>query len=97
MSLGNIAKAKNYVKGKGKYYGRFNQGVVTINLPDVALSSKKDFDNIFNYIAETDINIGEIQLESQERIKGLGKDVVRKSYHGNKDIEFQILKRFGYN
>ena len=41
-SLGNIAKAKNYVKGKGKYYGRFNQGVVTINLPDVALSSGKD-------------------------------------------------------
>ena len=34
MTLGNIAKAKNYVKGKGKYYGRFNQGVVTINLPD---------------------------------------------------------------
>ena len=44
MSLGNIAKAKNYVKGKGKYYGRFNQGVVTINLPDVALSSGKDMD-----------------------------------------------------
>ena len=29
----------NYVPGKPKYYGRFNQGVVTINLPDVALSS----------------------------------------------------------
>ncbi len=42
LSVGNIAKAKNYVEGKGKYYGRFNQGVVTINLPDVALSSKKD-------------------------------------------------------
>ena len=41
-SLGNISKATNYVKGKGKYYGRFNQGVVTINLPDVALSSKGD-------------------------------------------------------
>jgi ribonucleoside-triphosphate reductase len=39
---GNVAKAKDYVEGKGKYYGRFNQGVVTINLPDVALSSKKD-------------------------------------------------------
>ncbi len=42
ISLGNIAKAKNYVEGKGKYYGRFNQGVVTINLVDVALSSGKD-------------------------------------------------------
>ena len=39
---GNVAKAKDYVEGKGKYYGRFNKGVVTINLPDVALSSKKD-------------------------------------------------------
>ena len=51
MSLGNIANAKNYVEGKGKYYGRFNQGVVTINLPDVALSSDKDeelFWNIFD-------------------------------------------------
>ena len=46
MSKGNISKAKNYVAGKGKYYGRFNQGVVTINLPDVALSSDKDM-NLF--------------------------------------------------
>lgn len=44
ISLGNIAKAKNYVPNKGKYYGRFNQGVVTINLPDVALSADKDMD-----------------------------------------------------
>ena len=42
ISLGNIAKAGNYVEGKGKYYGRFNQGVVTINLPDVALSAGKN-------------------------------------------------------
>ena len=37
--------------GKPKYYGRFNQGVVTINLPDVALSSKgneKQFWKIFD-------------------------------------------------
>ncbi len=32
----NVANAQNYVPGKPKYYGRFNQGVVTINLPDVA-------------------------------------------------------------
>lgn len=37
----NLANANNYKFGK-KYYGRFNQGVVTINLVDVALSSKKD-------------------------------------------------------
>ena len=39
---GNVARAKNYEPGKPKYYGRFNQGVVTINLPDVALSSGGD-------------------------------------------------------
>ena len=44
ISLGNIAKAKNYQEGKGKYYGRFNQGVVTINLVDVALTADKDID-----------------------------------------------------
>lgn len=40
--IGNIANAKNYVPGKHRYYGRFNQGVVTINLPDVALSAKAE-------------------------------------------------------
>ena len=39
---GNVARAKNYEPGKPKYYGRFNQGVVTINLVDVACSSGRD-------------------------------------------------------
>ncbi len=52
ISLGNIAHAKNYVEGKGKYYGRFNQGVVTINLPDVALSSEKDMDRFYEILEE---------------------------------------------
>ena len=52
MHLGNIAKAKDYVEGKGKYYGRFNQGVVTINLPDVALSSKGDMDEFWKIFDE---------------------------------------------
>lgn len=39
---GNPSKAKNYQEGESKYYGRFNQGVVTINLVDVALSSDKN-------------------------------------------------------
>ena len=38
----NVANAGNYQPGKPKYYGRFNQGVVTISLPDVALSSHGD-------------------------------------------------------
>lgn len=52
ISLGNVAKAKNYVEGKGKYYGRFNQGVVTINLVDVALSSDKDRENFWKIMDE---------------------------------------------
>ena len=52
MHLGNISKAKDYVEGKGKYYGRFNQGVVTINLPDVALSSKGDMDEFWKIFDE---------------------------------------------
>lgn len=47
----NIANAKNY-DGKPKYYGRFNQGVVTINLVDVALSSGGDFDKFWKIFDE---------------------------------------------
>ena len=46
--IGNIAKAKNYKPNQHKYYGRFNQGVVTINLVDVALSSKGDFEKFWD-------------------------------------------------
>ena len=52
MHLGNIAKAKNYVEGKGKYYGRFNQGVVTLNLPDIALSADGDMDQFWKIFDE---------------------------------------------
>lgn len=52
ISLGNIAKAKNYVQGKPKYYGRFNQGVVTINLVDVALSSDKNMQDFWKIFEE---------------------------------------------
>ena len=48
----NVARAKNYEPGKPKYYGRFNQGVVTINLPDVALSSGRDMDKFWEIFEE---------------------------------------------
>ena len=47
----NYANAKNYVPGK-KYYGRFNQGVVTLNLVDVACSSGKDMDKFWELLDE---------------------------------------------
>lgn len=48
----NVARAKNYEPGKPKYYGRFNQGVVTINLPDVALSAGRDMDKFWTIFDE---------------------------------------------
>ena len=50
--VGNIANASNYVPGKHKYYGRFNQGVVTINLPDVALSSGGNIEKFWTIFEE---------------------------------------------
>ena len=52
VGVGNIANAGNYEPGKHKYYGRFNQGVVTINLPDVALSSGGDMDKFWKIFDE---------------------------------------------
>ena len=48
----NVANALNYDPNKPKYYGRFNQGVVTINLPDVALSSHQDMDKFWKIFDE---------------------------------------------
>lgn len=50
--IGNIAGAHNYDESKHKYYGRFNQGVVTINLVDAACSSGKDFDKFWDIMNE---------------------------------------------
>ena len=48
----NVANAGNWEPGKPKYYGRFNQGVVTINLPDVALSSHQNMDKFWKIFDE---------------------------------------------
>jgi len=50
--IGNIANAGNYEPGKHKYYGRFNQGVVTINLPDGALSSGGNTEKFWSIFEE---------------------------------------------
>ena len=50
--VGNIANAGNYEPGKHKYYGRFNQGVVTIKLPDVALSSGGNIEKFWKIFDE---------------------------------------------
>lgn len=48
----NIANAGNWEPDTPKYYGRFNQGVVTLNLPDIALSSGGDFDKFWEIFDE---------------------------------------------
>ena len=49
---GNKSHALNYEDGNHKYYGRFNQGVVTINLVDVACSSFKDEEKFWAILEE---------------------------------------------
>ncbi len=70
----NIANAKNYVPGKPKYYGRFNQGVVTINLVDVALSAGKDMDKFWQIFDER-LELCHRALQCRhERLKGTLSD-----------------------
>lgn len=72
---GNMANAKNYVPGRHKYFGRFNAGVSTINLPHVALSSGGDFDKFWQILDErTEINHRYLQKRI-ERLKGTPSDV----------------------
>ena len=70
----NVAQAKNYEPGKPKYYGRFNQGVVTINLVDVALSSGRDVDKFWQ-IFEERLELCHQALQCRhERLKGTLSD-----------------------
>ena len=72
--VGNIANAGNYEEGKRKYYGRFNQGVVTINLVDVALSSGKDMDKFWQIFNERLDLCYRALLCRHERLKGTLSD-----------------------
>lgn len=73
--VGNIAHALNYEDGKHKYYGRFNQGVVTINLVDVACSSEGDEDKFWEILEER-LNLCHKALRAKhERLLGTPSDV----------------------
>ena len=72
--IGNIANAGNYEPGKHKYYGRFNQGVVTINLPDVALSSGGNIEKFWK-IFEDRLELCHRALQCRHnRLKGTTSD-----------------------
>lgn len=73
--IGNIANAKNYEPNRSKYYGRFNQGVVTLNLVDIALSSKKDMNKFWILFDErTELCHKALRLR-HEHLKGTPSDV----------------------
>ncbi len=72
--IGNIANAGNYEAGKRKYYGRFNQGVVTINLPDIALSSGKDVTKFWKIFDERLDLCYRALMCRHERLKGTLSD-----------------------
>lgn len=73
--VGNIANAKNFVPNKHKYYGRFNQGVVTISLPDIALSSDGDFDKFWEIFEERTELCHKALRARHERLLGTSSDV----------------------
>lgn len=60
---------------KSKFYGRFNQGVVTVNLVDVALSSKKDFDKFWKILDERLELCHRALRIRHERLRGTPSDV----------------------
>lgn len=73
--LGNIANAGNYEPGKHKYYGRFNQGVVTINLPYIAMLSHRNMDKFWE-IFDKYLDICHTGLRCRhERLLGTPSDV----------------------
>lgn len=73
--VGNIANAKNYEPNKHKYYGRFNQGVVTISLPDIAFSSEGDMDKFWELFEERTELCHKALRARHERLKGTSSDV----------------------
>ena len=72
--FGNVARAGNYEPGKPKYYGRFNQGVVTINLPDVALFSGGDVEKFWKIFDERLDLCHKAMRCRHERLKGTLSD-----------------------
>ena len=71
---GNIANAGNYVPGKHKYYGRFNQGVVTVNLVDIGLSANRDMKKFWQIFDER-MELCHRALQARhERLKGTLSD-----------------------
>ena len=82
-NAGNRSGALNYREGEHKYYGRFNQGVVTINLVDVACSAVKEaeengtdrFDNFWRIFDERLALCKKALMCRHNRLMGTPSDV----------------------
>ncbi len=73
--IGNIAKAGNYDAKKHKYYGRFNQGVVTLNLVDIACSSGGKMEQFWRIFDERLELCYKALMCRHNRLKGTPSDV----------------------
>lgn len=73
--VGNISNAKNFNPNSHKYYGRFNQGVVTISLPDIALSSGGDFNKFWDIFEERTELCHKALKARHDRLLGTSSDV----------------------
>ena len=71
---GNLANAGNYREGERKYYGRFNQGVVTVNLVDIGLSARKDMNRFWEIFDERMELCHRAMRCRHERLKGTLSD-----------------------
>jgi len=74
--LGNFMNAKDYKEGEHRYYGRFNQGVITLNLVDVACSSGRDMTKFWELMEDRSENLIHKGLRLRhERLKGTVADI----------------------
>lgn len=74
-TVGNISNSGVFDMTKHHYYGRFNQGVVTINLVDAACASNGDMDKFWEILDDT-LDICHIALQHRHnRLKGTSSDI----------------------
>ena len=95
----NVANAGNYEPGKPKYYGRFNQGVVTINLPRIAYLAKDEADFFARLDRMMDIAARSLKIKrtTVEKLLEEGLYPYTKRYLGGFDNHFSTIGLVGMN
>lgn len=57
-------------------------------------SSMRDIQNIYDCLAETDVNMGELSQDFRKNVKGKAAGIIKKSYHGNPVNEATLMQRY---